>query len=95
MVQGASEALPADGDEVFSAHESARLDLSRRIQLHAGARLRAQRPAARICARHLLAMHRTLSLHAAQEAQQARDALQTRGTEHPHCFRQEDFYGRT
>ena len=75
MVQGAAEALPADGDEVFSAHESACLDLSRRIQLHAGARLRAQRPAAGICAHHLVAMHRTFSLHAVQDgpAGQRRD----------------------
>ena len=80
MVQGAAEALPADRDEVFSAHESACLDLSRRIQLHAGARLRAQRPAARERAHHLLAMHKTFSLHAVQD----KPAGQRRAAELPH-----------
>ena len=99
MVQRAAEAVPADRGEVFCAHESACLNLSRRIQLYAGTRLRAQRPAARICAHHLVVMHRTpLSLHAAQSNQQARDALQTRHKRHhynDHCSDQEDFHART
>ena len=94
MVQGAAEALPADRGEVFSAHESACLDLSRRIQLHAGARLRAQRPAARIRAHHLWAMHRTFTVHAVQDVWQARDVLQTCSTKHQYCFPREDSHGR-